>query len=136
MSLEPASTTLSIYVYPSLSASLDASPKAGNIPLEVTFTITIENGKPPYEWTLDFGDGSTPISASRPEPGTFQQKHTYEKVGTFTATLTVQDALGSTVVKRLATYPGLPFPPQMQVVPLLSPLLFGSLLLYSASRQG
>lgn len=79
----------SIQIAEMLTATLSASPTGGAIPLAVSFTFTMSNGHSPYTWTLDPGDGSTPYSNP-----TSPKAHTYNKVGTFTAILTVSDALG------------------------------------------
>jgi len=78
-----------------LSVSFDATPKTGSIPLEVTFTCEAAKGYLPYSWTLDFGDGTSPESGTRTSEGSWTVKHTYTKVGTFTAKLTVTDDLGA-----------------------------------------
>ena len=84
----------SVEVRAKLSASLDASPRSGNVPLDVTFTCEAHGGYLPYSWTLDFGDGSTPASGTRTSEGSWTVTHTYGKAGSFTAKLTVSDALG------------------------------------------
>jgi PKD repeat protein len=56
----------------------------------VTFTFSMSGGFTPYTWTLDFGDGSGVLTNP-----TSPQSHTYTKVGTYTAKLTVTDALGA-----------------------------------------
>ena len=99
--------TTSITIAAPLSiASFTASPTSGAIPLAVTFTIgTISGGYTPYTGTLAYGDGaSDPVSAA----GT--KSHTYTTKGTFTATLTITDALGATVFSRLVTYAGVTIP--------------------------
>lgn len=65
--------------------SLAATPDAGSIPLAVTFrsdgTFDPDGQELTYSW--DFGDGN---SSTEKHP-----IHVYEKVGTFTASLTVQE---------------------------------------------
>lgn len=65
--------------------SISASPEAGSIPLAVTFrsdgTYDPDGQELAYLW--DFGDGGT---STEKHP-----LHVYEKVGTFTATLTVKE---------------------------------------------
>ncbi|MCW5515661.1 PKD domain-containing protein [Muriicola sp. Z0-33] len=68
-------------------AIADASPSAGQAPLEVTFTgsnSTDDNGVVSYSW--DFKDGSTAAIAN--------PKHTFSSIGTYEAVLTVTDAAG------------------------------------------
>ncbi|WP_157243457.1 PKD domain-containing protein, partial [Algoriphagus resistens] len=67
-----------------------ASVQGGTVPLTVVFngdTSTDELEVVSYEWT--FGDGSPASSEANPT-------HTYTSAGTFTATLTVEDASGLT----------------------------------------
>ena len=87
----------SVEVRSPLTVSLDASPKSGNVPLTVTFTCEAHGGYLNYTWTLDFGDGSSPESGTRSSEGSWTVKHTYNKAGTYTATLTVTDALGASL---------------------------------------
>ena len=90
--------TRAVQVVAQLSASLSASPTSGVIPLAVTFTMGASGGFTPYTATLAYGDGA---SDSVTVPGT--KAHTYTKVGTYTATLTVTDALGAAVYKSVTT---------------------------------
>lgn len=89
------SGSASVQIKSLLSATFSASPTSGNIPLSVSFSGSISGGYTPYSWTLDFGDGSTPASGTT---SSVSVSHTYNKVGTFTATLTVIDALGTSAV--------------------------------------
>jgi PKD repeat protein len=83
-----ASTT--VEVVSELTATFTADKTSGNVPLAVTFNFSMSGGVTPYTWTLDFGDGSGVLTnPSSP------QSHTYTKVGTYTAKLTVTDALGA-----------------------------------------
>jgi len=70
------------------TAIASATPTSGLIPLEVAFSSagsTDDKAIVSYSW--DFGDGSTPSTEESPS-------HTYTISGTFTATLTVEDAEG------------------------------------------
>lgn len=109
-------------VSPPLVATLSASPASGPAPLAVTFTIGISGGVTPYTWTLDYGDGSTPGSGTI--AGT--QPHTYNQVGTFTATLTVTDALGASTASRSKVMAGVII---QSWVSVLAPLAVGATLL-------
>lgn len=68
-----------------LSASASASPNTGNAPLAATLTGSATGGTAPYSYSWNFGDGS--VASSVQDPG-----HTYQKPGTYTATLTVTDS--------------------------------------------
>lgn len=92
-------STASITIAAQLTSSLSASPAGGIIPLAVTFAIGIGGGHTPYYWTLEYGDGTS--SGTGAVAGTIA--HTYTKVGSFNITLTVTDALGATIVRRLTT---------------------------------
>jgi hypothetical protein len=84
-----------IVEYCSLSAVAKVDTIAGEAPLPVRFDGTqsaIVTGKiVTYEW--DFGDGATARSAI--------ETHTYEKAGTYTASLTVKDDQGRVAVDRV-----------------------------------
>jgi len=105
-----------VYVRPPLTATLDASPTSGAIPLDVTFTFSASGGFKPYDWTLDFGDGTTPASGTGWDGSTKTVVHTYEKVGEFKAVLTVIDALGVGLRRELAILPGIPVIPAMALI--------------------
>lgn len=63
----------------------EADPEEGKAPLRVQFNADIEGGVPPLKIRWDFGDESTPSSEVNPV-------HTYEKPGSFTVTLDVDDS--------------------------------------------
>ena len=75
------------------TASFTATPTSGAAPLAVTFTDTSTGIPTSWQWT--FGDGTGSTSAS--------PAHTYATVGSFTATLTATNGLGSTSVSRTIT---------------------------------
>ena len=116
---------------PQLAATLVASPTTGNAPLAVTFTIGISGGYTPYTWTLNYGDGSTPSSGT--VAGT--KAHTYVKVGTFTVTLTVTDALGASAVKRATASPGGAAPPTASAIGVAAPLAAGIVLIVASQHR-
>jgi PKD repeat protein len=89
------SKSITVEVASVLTVTFTADKTTGNIPLTVTFTFSMSGGFTPYTWTLDFGDGS-PVLSNPTSP----QSHTYDKAGSFTATLTVTDALGATALVR------------------------------------
>ncbi len=74
---------------------LDADVSEGFPPLLVTFTFGMDLGFGPYNWSLNFGDGSTPVSGTDPAGSAYVRTHEYVEKGLFTATLTVEDQLGA-----------------------------------------
>ena len=89
----------SVEVRSSLSASLSSDKTTGDIPLTVNFICAMSGGYAPYNWSLTYGNGGSD-SGQRSSEGEVFPGHTYTQVGTFTATLTVTDALGlSKIVK-------------------------------------
>jgi len=117
--------TAPIQITAKLAATLYASPASGPVPLPVTFTIGISGGYTPYTWTLDYGDDTTPDSGT--VAGT--KAHTYTKVGTFTATLTVTDVLGASAVyksKLFIDMEGIIIPPWVLI---LAPLVIGTAMI-------
>jgi PKD repeat protein len=71
-----------------LSALASALPAEGDASLNVTFWGSADGGIAPYGYSWTFGDGSTAAGQN--------SGHTYTAAGTYTATLTVTDASGST----------------------------------------
>ncbi len=68
-----------------LDVIAEAEPDEGAPPLKVQFTASVEEESGgPYSFSWDFGDGSPKVTDQNPV-------HTYEKVGEYTATLTVTD---------------------------------------------
>jgi len=71
-----------------LDVIAEAEPDEGAPPLKVQFTASVEEESGgPFTFSWDFGDG-TKSSDQNPV-------HTYEKVGEYTATLTVTDQKGN-----------------------------------------
>lgn len=96
--------TTSVEVRTALAITFTADKTSGPIPLTVTFSGSISGGYTPYSWTLDYGDGATPDSGTATP---ISKSHVYSKVGTFTAKLTVTDALGATVLGRTRILAGI-----------------------------
>jgi len=68
-----------------LDVIAEAEPDEGAPPLKVQFTASVEEESGgPFSFSWDFGDGSPKVTDQNPV-------HTYEKVGEYTATLTVTD---------------------------------------------
>jgi len=98
--------TATVEVAAALTVSFSADKTTGPVPLAVTFSCEARGGFLPYSWTLDPGDGSAPYSGTRTTEGVWTVSHTYVTVGTFTATLTVTDALGASLSMKIAMSPG------------------------------
>jgi len=114
-------------IAPELAVTFDASPKSGKLPLEVTFTCGASGGYLNYSWTLDFGDGTAAESGTRTAEGTWTVKHTYNRVGTFTAKLTVTDALGASLTREVRLGAGVPV--EVPWLRILGPSAVGGLAL-------
>ena len=75
-----------------LSATASGNPTSGQIPLTTNFTGSAAGGTPPYTYSWNFGDsGSSSNTSTAQNPS-----HTYNNVGSFTATLTVTDSASPT----------------------------------------
>lgn len=71
-----------------LDVIAEADPDEGAPPLKVQFTASVEEEEgAPFTFKWDFGDGS---SSTEQNP-----THTYDKVGEYTATLSVTDQQGN-----------------------------------------
>lgn len=96
------SGTVNLTVKAKLTADLSANPTTGPAPLAVTFTVNIQGGYVNYSYKLAFGDGTADASGTRSAAGSFTIEHSYSKTGSFTATLTVDDALGTSVMSTVS----------------------------------
>ncbi len=107
------SATIPVTVYapaPPLSASAAASATSGTVPFSVSFTSSASGGAAPYTYAWDFGDG---------ERSTQQNPtHTFQIAGTYNVTLTVTDANGGTVTRRLTVTGAASTPPAVPVGPV------------------
>jgi PKD repeat protein len=94
-----------INVNTQLKASFTASPTKGATPLTVTCK-DMSTGNPVF-WTWNFGDGTSTNYSN------FSQyvKHTYNKAGNYTISLTVQNARGSNTAKFSSIIVGTPAAP-------------------------
>jgi PKD repeat protein len=88
-----SSRTITVSEPSAPTASFTASPTSGTAPLNVTFTDTSSGS--PTSWAWSFGDGGTSTS---PSPS-----HTYNAIGTYTASLTATNALGSSSASQTIT---------------------------------
>lgn len=82
------SVTVSPAAIAPLTAQVVATPSSGSAPLNVSFSGSASGGTAPYAYAWTFGGGA---SASGPSV-----HHVFTAAGTYTATLTVTDALGNT----------------------------------------
>lgn len=80
------------------AASFQADQVEGVNHLDVTFNVATLNGKPPFVYTWEFGDGT-----SETIEGTPTTSHAYDQ-GVFTVKLTVTDAEGQSVVINQPAY--------------------------------
>ena len=80
------------------SATLDVSPSSGIAPAEVTATFTgADADSPALTYSLDFGDGSAPVTGTLPETPV---DHTYTDAGIYTVRLEVSDGAQRSVNAR------------------------------------
>jgi subtilisin-like proprotein convertase family protein len=73
------------------TAALSANPTSGTSPLNVNFDGSGSNDPDgdTLSYTFNFGDGSSPVTQSNPKIA-----HTYNQVGSYTASLKVKDSAG------------------------------------------
>lgn len=102
------SNTRPMTIVGALAVTFSADKTSGPVPLAVTFSCGASGGALNYTWTLDSGDGSAPYSGTRTAEGMWTQAHTYNTGGSFTAELTVTDALGASIATKLAIGAGVP----------------------------
>lgn len=81
------------------ASAFNANPSSGNAPLAVTFSGTMPGGN----YTLDFGDGSTPVSRTT---STVNETHTYTANGTYTAKLTASGQTARTTTVTVGSGSG------------------------------
>ena len=77
-----------ITVYDALDCKLTVDKTDGYAGMEVNFYLVVKNGRPPYLYEFDFGDGRT---MSRVSP---EASHTYTAKGVYTAKVSVSDSTG------------------------------------------
>ncbi len=65
---------------------LTQTQTSGVVPLSVSFSVTVEGGTAPYNYSWDFGDGTGNTLTS------WDPNHTYELSGKYYATVTVRDS--------------------------------------------
>ncbi|HKV86358.1 MAG TPA: PKD domain-containing protein, partial [Candidatus Dormibacteraeota bacterium] len=85
-----ASASVLVTVHAAPTVSVAGNPTAGDAPVTVAFSGTPSGGTLPYTYSWDFGDASALVTSQNPS-------HIYTTAGTYTATLTVTDAVGHSV---------------------------------------
>ncbi len=107
-----ASKTGTVKVTAPLTVTASANPRQGAPPLPVAFSCTPKGGKAPYAFLWDFGDGG--ISTLQ------APTHTYEGTAAYAWVLTVTDAQGRTAAASDTVYVGIPIPPRIDNVQVLT----------------
>ena len=79
---------------PDASAVATASPTSGAVPFDVQYEASVTGGCPEYTYLWDFGDGTTSTERN--------PRHTYDREGAYTASLTVTDSKGTPAVSSVA----------------------------------
>jgi hypothetical protein len=79
-----------------LNALLMANPPSGTVEDQIQFPIFAEGGVPPYQVSIDYGDGSAPVNRSMDQGSEMTFSHSYMEAGDYTVTLTVTDSVGNT----------------------------------------
>ena len=67
-----------------------SGPTNGMVGEEITFTVTIERGIPPYIYTINYGDDA--IVNGESENNYFELTHTYTSSGNFHLTLDIRNS--------------------------------------------
>jgi len=80
---------------PQMSGTGSASATSGAPPMDVQFESSATGGCPEYTYAWNFGDGATSTEAN--------PKHTYDKVGTYSPSLTIKDAKGNAAMANVSS---------------------------------
>ncbi len=126
-------TTTTVQIVDQLEGFLNADPMSGNPPLTVTFTMGMDKGFGPYDWTLTTGDGGS-YSGSDPS-GVYTRTHEYVSAGSFSAVLTVTDQLGVFISAEAKVGIGMPALPISSLVLPLGIGFAGLAAIYLATRR-
>ncbi|HLF16081.1 MAG TPA: PKD domain-containing protein [Candidatus Thermoplasmatota archaeon] len=79
------------------TAHISANPTSGNAPLEVLFTVSVDDDLDQVNtWSVDFDDGETHPGGGNLGLGSQTVQHEYAEGGTYTATLSLTDSQGNT----------------------------------------
>ncbi|MGH3000336.1 MAG: PKD domain-containing protein, partial [Gaiellaceae bacterium] len=103
-------TSVMVHLHPLIS--LTVQPPSGKAPLKVTFTTDTSIQKP-VEWSLDFGDGTTPARGPGAPPATVS--HTYAKDGNYKASLAIKPSSLSLVATFATVTVGGGTPPVLSI---------------------
>ena len=95
----PGSGTATVDIRGPMRVDFTVDKNTGPAPLTVLFGVAVSYAFEPFTWVLDYGNGSPQETGTLPTPSSFTRSHTYANAGTFTAKVTVTDALGATVVR-------------------------------------
>lgn len=98
-----AESNLSVQVNPPLTAIAHANASSATVGDALTFSSEGSGGSGTYLYIWHFGDGSAPSSSA-------VSSHAYSVAGNFTATVWVNDTLGSSVVRHVAVSIRAPVP--------------------------
>jgi PKD repeat protein len=125
LSVVSFATTLAVNPRP--TATAQAAPTAGTVPLQVTFNAGTAGGTPPFTFAWVFGDGSIGVG-SNPE-------HTYLTAGDFAVHLWANDSFGTTALANLTVQTVGPFTTHLTILPGVV-VLGGSVTLYANASGG
>ncbi|MBF0100416.1 MAG: PKD domain-containing protein [Desulfobacterales bacterium] len=90
---QKASGTVSIHVGSGpLELTVETNPMSGMEPLDVVFLLNATGGALPYEYSVDFGDGSPLFFAQEQNTNTVKTLHKYIKAGEYEAKIHLTDA--------------------------------------------
>ncbi|MCI4362475.1 MAG: PKD domain-containing protein, partial [Thermoplasmata archaeon] len=101
-----AGTLLTVEPAPILSATAAPDP-VDQDRVNVTLVAEVTGGLGPFQYAVGFGDGSVPVNGTSPGDG-FVVVHTFHGPGSYSATLSVTDALGATASTTVPVVLGQP----------------------------
>jgi PKD repeat protein len=117
--------TLTVNARP--TATAQAAPTSGVVPLQVTFTAATTGGTPPFTFAWVFGDGSIGVGAN--------PTHTYLGAGSFGVRLWANDSFGLSAESNLTVTTVEPFVTHLSIVPPVV-VLGGGVTLYANATGG
>ena len=99
---------------PSIS-SVSANPTEGDLPLVVNFSAFVTDPESdPMTYTLNFGDGSAPVTGSVNASGTVTAQHTYNENNLFNISFSVSDGSKTSIAPTIQIEAGdINFPPEI-----------------------